>query len=869
MKKLFQSRVVLSALVVLFSTINFSTYAAVGVKQLDSMVFETWRTCESIKIADDASWNIAEYKNREDSTILVIKIDKINFRKEIKKGKKAQMFNNMESAIFFVKDTLFTVNGHDGTVKKIGTTKNASVNDKSPFFTYMNGKTLFINNIKTGSRDSIKNVKSSSFVNPELLAVTVCEEKNSTLLIVRLESKKGVDTTQIFKTDKFINEVSGNKNGDKLIFFACIDSLFKSPEVMMINLKERSANKINLNESLLPEGMQFNVKKGINFSQDESYLKFEIEPAKKPSDKSKEMVRKPLFEFELWRWNDTLIPLQQKKEPKAFAKSMKCAFYPQTGKFVQLATGKGVYLQLEDNSPYGIEFNERPYLYRSNWEDPTPRDIICTDIKTGERKTLLKEFKGSIAVSPRTPHLFVFEPENGKWSIIDTKSGTKTPISDLIDYSLQDEDFDRPQPADSYGQAGISRDNQYFLVNDKYDVWALPTSGIGEPICITNGYGRKHNIRFRILKIESDNDQNKNRGVNLKETIFLESRNLNNMYSGYYKAVPGKDPVKLIEDACKFSFCKKLGKDNYIVTRESFDEAPDFWLFNKDFQPLRRLTDLNEQICGYSIGKSKVITWNDGSEKEQKGILYTPADYDPSKKYPVIVYFYETMTENTYLFYPPQPTESTINPILFVSRGYVVFMPDIHYEIGWPGKSCVNTVVDGTEYLVKEGIADPDRIGVQGHSWGGYQVAFLITQTDIFKCACSEAAVANMTSAYTGIRYGSGSPRMFMYECSQSRIGGNLWEKQENYIMNSPAFFLNRVTTPLLSRHCDADEAVPYSQGLELFLGLRRLGKEVWMFNYKGVGHNIKPWEVKKDWTKKMDEYFDYYLMDKDKPSWM
>ncbi|HRT33715.1 MAG TPA: prolyl oligopeptidase family serine peptidase [Bacteroidales bacterium] len=869
MKKLFQNSVKVSILIVLFSTLNIPTYAAIGDKQLDSTVFETWRTCESIKIADDASWSIAEYKNKEDSSILVIKIDKINFRKEIKKGKNPQMFNNMESAVFFVKDTLFTINGHEGTIQKIGITKSASVNDKSPFFTYKRGKTLFISNVKNGSTDSIKNVGTSIFINPETLTATVNEGKSNIILIIRLGNKKGIDTTQIYKTDKFITDVSSNKNGDKLIFFTCIDSLLKSPEVTMIKIKERSANKINLNESLLPEGMQFNIKKGIVFSQDDSYLKFEIEPVKANHDKSNEKVSKPPFDLELWRWNDTLIPLQQKRGPKAFEKSMKCAFYPETNKFVQLSTGKGVYLQIDDNSPYGIEFNERPYLYRSNWEDPTPRDIICIDVKTGERKILLKEFKGSIAVSPRTPHLFIFEPENGEWSIIDTKSGAKTLISDLIDYPLQDEEFDRPQPAGSYGQAGVSRDNQYFLVYDKYDVWALPTSGIGEPLCITNGYGRKHNIRFRILKIESDSDQNKNRGVNLKETIFLESLNLNNMYSGYYKVAPGKDPVKLIEDACKFSFYKKLGKDNYIFKKESFDEAPDFWLSSKDFQPVRRLTDLNEQICGYFIGKSKVITWSDGSGKEQKGVLYTPADYDSSKQYPVIVYFYETMTENTFLFYHPLPTESTINPILFVSRGYVVFMPDIHYEIGWPGKSCVNTVVSGTEYLIKEGIADPERIGVQGHSWGGYQVAFLITQSDIFKCACSEAAVTNMTSAYTGIRYGSGSPRMFMYECSQSRIGGNLWEKQNNYILNSPTFFLNRVTTPLLSRHCDADEAVPYSQGLELFLGLRRLGKEVWMFNYEGVGHNIKPWEVKKDWTKRMDEYFDYYLMDKEKPSWM
>ena len=170
---------------------------------------------------------------------------------------------------------------------------------------------------------------------------------------------------------------------------------------------------------------------------------------------------------------------------------------------------------------------------------------------------------------------------------------------------------------------------------------------------------------------------------------------------------------------------------------------------------------------------------------------------------------------------------------------------------------------------IERGIADPEKIGLQGHSWGGYQVAFLITRTDIFTCACAETAVANMTSAYTGLRAGAGKPRMFMYESTQSRIGGNLWERHENYIQNSPIFFLDRVTTPLLSRHSDGDEAVPYSQGLELFLGLKRLGKEVWMFNYKGDGHNIKKREIALDWTKRMDQYFDYYLLGAPRPDWM
>ncbi|MGE4413916.1 MAG: alpha/beta hydrolase family protein, partial [Bacteroidales bacterium] len=171
--------------------------------------------------------------------------------------------------------------------------------------------------------------------------------------------------------------------------------------------------------------------------------------------------------------------------------------------------------------------------------------------------------------------------------------------------------------------------------------------------------------------------------------------------------------------------------------------------------------------------------------------------------------------------------------------------------------------------LIDKKIADPAKIGIQGHSWGGYQVAYVITQTNMFKCACTETAVANMTSAYSGLRAGPGKTRMFMYESTQSRIGGSLWEKKDNYIENSPVFYLDKVTTPLLSRHSDGDEAVPFTQGLELFLGLKRLGKPVWMFNYKGDGHNIKKREIAEDWTRRMDQFFDYYLLDKEKPNWM
>ncbi len=861
------AKILLSAVILIQSTfINNSNLHAQG-RQLDSTVFDTWKTCESLTISDDASWSISKYKNKKDGTILVVKIDRLRLKKEIKGGKDVEMFDGQKSAIFFVKDSLYCVNGINGKIDTLGKTKSAVVDKKSPFITYMRGDTLYLKNTTDGRIDSVQHTRTRVFATPELLVAVTGQNGTTTITGLNLKGKNGVERVSLYSGDLYIDGVSCDKSGKRLIFYSGKDSLFSNPQISALDIKTKSLTNFNIERSLLPQDRRFNIKKGVEFSADGSYLKFEIELITDSLAKPKEKKAKPAFEYELWRWNDTLIPLKQKKGPTMFAKSLKCVYYPQTGKFIQLSKGKGVYLQIEDDSPYGFEFDETPYRMTSDWEDPAPRDILCTDVKTGERKTLLRKFKGNFTVSPRTPHIFIFDSDAAAWFIIDIKSGERVCISDLLPYPVINEEFDQPQPAGSYGQGGLTNDNQYFIVYDKYDVWALPTSGIGEPIAITNGYGRKNNIRFKVLKLEDKGD--KKIGVNLKEDILLESTNLGNMHSGFYKVSVGKNPIKLLEDACKFSFSKKLGKSNYVIKRERFEEAPDFWLTDKNFRLLMRLTDLNEQTKYFAIGTSEVITWKDSSGVEQRGVLYTPEGYDSTKTYPVIVYFYETMTQDAFKFYVPEPTESTINPAMFVSRGYVVFMPDIHYEIGWPGKSCVNAVVSGTEYIINKGIADPERIGVQGHSWGGYQVAYLITQSDIFKCACSEAAVTNMTSAYTGIRSAAGTPRMFMYECTQSRIGGSLWEKQENYIKNSATFYLDQVTTPLLSRHCDADEAVPYSQGIELFLGLRRLGKQVWMFNYKGVGHNIRPWEVKKDWSRRMDEYFDYYLMDKPKPSWM
>ena len=271
----------------------------------------------------------------------------------------------------------------------------------------------------------------------------------------------------------------------------------------------------------------------------------------------------------------------------------------------------------------------------------------------------------------------------------------------------------------------------------------------------------------------------------------------------------------------------------------------------------------------YFWGNVELVNWTSLDNIPLQGLLYKPEGFDPKKKYPMIVYFYEKESDNLHGYTHPTPLRSTINRSTYVSDGYLVFVPDIVYKVGFPGESAMNCIMPGVTQLISKGFVDEKNIGIQGHSWGGYQTAYMVTRTDLFKAGEAGAIVANMISAYGGIRWESGLSRMFQYEHSQSRIGGSLWEKPMHYIENSPIFFADKIKTPLLLLHNDADGAVPWYQGIEMYMALRRLNKPVWMLNYNGEPH----WPVKRenrmDFQIRMKQFFDYYLKGAPMPPWM
>jgi dipeptidyl aminopeptidase/acylaminoacyl peptidase len=281
------------------------------------------------------------------------------------------------------------------------------------------------------------------------------------------------------------------------------------------------------------------------------------------------------------------------------------------------------------------------------------------------------------------------------------------------------------------------------------------------------------------------------------------------------------------------------------------------------------LSDANPQQKDYNWGTIELVNWTSLDGKELTGMLAKPENFDPNKKYPMIVNFYERSSNDLHNHRSPSYGRSTINYSFYASRGYLIFNPDVEYRIGYPGESAYNCVIPGINMLIEKGFVDKNNIGVQGHSWGGYQIAYLVTKTDIFKAAEAGAPVPNMISAYGGIRWWTGLSRQFQYEHTQSRIGGTPWDYPLRYIENSPIFNIDKINTPLLIMHNDADGHVPWYQGIELFTSLRRLGKPSWFLNYNGEPHWPLKFQNRRDFNIRLAQFFDYYLKGAEKPMWM
>lgn len=573
--------------------------------------------------------------------------------------------------------------------------------------------------------------------------------------------------------------------------------------------------------------------------------------------------------LDVWHGKDPLIQPNQRQRWEEEKKRLYRALYhrprgggPAGGRVVPLADREVRTVAAVDNPRGALATADVPYLRQRTWEGFS-FDLYWISLVDGARQRIAEHLSGNPSLSPggryvvyyRTPH----------WYLWDSADGSTRNLTAALGVPFANEDHDYPQSAPGYAVADWLEDDSAVLIEDKYDVWRLPT-GHGDPQRITGGSGRREHIIFRVVDLEPDRDF-----VRADETLLLTGYHDRLKHRGFFAATPtGRDVRPLLVPGAETlsAVVKAKHRDRILFTRERYDMFPDLWIAGRDFDAPQRLSDANPEIADFAWGHAEKVQWRDLDGRLLDGVLIKPGGYEPGKRYPVLVYFYRFFSQRLYRFNDLAVNHRPSFPV-YASHGYAIFLPDIRFEVGRPGLSATKALVPGVQKLIEMGIADPDAIGLHGHSWSGYQTAFVITQTRIFKAAVAGAPVSNMTSAYGGIRWGSGLARQFQYEQSQSRIGASLWQARDRYIDNSPLFFADRIQTPLLIMFGDQDDAVPWYQGIELYLALRRLDKEVVFLQYRGEPHHLKKYPNKLDYAIKMKSFFDHYLKGAPAPAWL
>ncbi|NNE70336.1 MAG: S9 family peptidase [Rhodothermales bacterium] len=633
------------------------------------------------------------------------------------------------------------------------------------------------------------------------------------------------------------------------------------------------AGRVNMGGATgVPMGWAVSEHGSLRFSDSGNRLYFGTAPAPQPEVEDTRPDDEKVA-VDIWSWTDKeLMTVQLVNRQRDLERSHLAVLHLDSGLVVQLGDESIDDVDYVDHGDAPVVFgdDEMAYMPESSWDTPRARDVYAIDVETGTRTLVGERIRAGYTASPDGTHIAWWDGEELVWKIGSWSSNPASTIVASISppdgIRFENELHDSPAIPGSNGSIGWTDDGLWFLFYDRYDIWAAQPRG--RTWNVTGGAGREAGVRYRYVRLDRDADT-----VDLSQPMLLSTFNGADKSAGFASAtIAGRQATitPLLTADKRFSTpIKAANSDEMLLTRQSYRESPDLWVTDSDLGNWNRLSNANPQQSEYLWGTAGLVNWTSTDGEELSGILYRPEGFDHTQKYPMMVYFYERATDGLHSYHAPAPGRSVINRTFYTSRGYLVFVPDIPYKVGYPGESAMNAVMPGVTALVDQGFVDRDRIGVQGHSWGGYQIAYMVTRTNLFAAAEAGAPVSNMFSAYGGIRWQTGLSRAFQYERTQSRIGGTVWEKPLRYIENSPLFWLDKVETPLLIMHNDNDGHVPWYQGIELFIGLRRLGKASWLINYNGEPHWPLPYWKRVDWTTRMQQFFDHYLMDAPAPAWL
>jgi dipeptidyl aminopeptidase/acylaminoacyl peptidase len=568
----------------------------------------------------------------------------------------------------------------------------------------------------------------------------------------------------------------------------------------------------------------------------------------------------------LWHWKDARLQSQQEvQENTDRSFSYLAAYRVQPQKFIRLADDEVRNVTVAAKQRHAVGFDDREYELMGNLDGRRFRDVYAVDVETGERRLAIKRARWYNGTSPDGEQVLFYD--EGHFHVHSLKTGQTRNITKTVPTSFVNVEADVNVVNPPTQSHGWTKDSRSVLLSDLWDIWQVPVDG-GPAINLT-GNGRKDQIRYQ-QRFALEPPEQRDEGIDLSVPQYFRAYGEWTKKSGIARIDPGKPGAQMVmwDDASYGRLAKARNADVYLYTRETATDPGDFYVVEGKVDTGQRITDQRPQVAQFAWTPGvQLVNYTCEKGDKLQAALFLPANYEKGKAYPTMVNFYERMSQTANTF--QNPTSNGFNRSVYTSNGYAVLIPDIVYKVNDPGMSAVWCMVPAVKAAIATGIVDPKKIGITGHSWGGYQTSFLITQTDIFAAAVAGAPLTNMVSMYSLIYKNSGGGNMAIFESSQGRFKGGYWDHWDAYYRNSPVFFAKNVKTPLMILHNDRDGAVDFTQGVEYFSTLRRLGKPVIMLEYVGENHGLARRPNQRDYTVRMKEFFDHYLKGAPAPEWM
>jgi dipeptidyl aminopeptidase/acylaminoacyl peptidase len=611
-----------------------------------------------------------------------------------------------------------------------------------------------------------------------------------------------------------------------------------------------------------PEGMVLSELATITWSDDGTRVFGGVKQQQEKVDEADD--GEETTNVEVWHWADERLQSQQKVQAEADRRATyAAAIHLQDGRLVRLEDDALPRTEVTSDARWAIGQRDEEYRFLFD-EAGSLRDLVRVDVATGARTTLAERVRFPLGLSPDGSRHAWFK--DGRLMVQEIATGNARDVSALTPASFLNAEADRPGEKGSYGLAGWSKDGRSILANARFDIWQLPVNGQGQAVDLTHGVGERDGIRFRIVTLDEEAEDE---GIDTSQPILLSAFGERTKKSGYWIVEPGREPRPLIwQDRAIGGIRKAADADRVVFTAQTFEEFPNWWATTMRFENPVRVTDANPQQAEFAWGRRILVDYTDQRGNELQATLTLPAGYQEGRRYPMLVYFYERLSQNHHSFsmpvYDDRPHFSA-----YASDGYLVLMPDIVYDDGKPGSSALDDVTSAARKVIELGYADPQRIGLQGHSWGGYESSFIVTQTDMFAAVVTGAPLTNLESMHNILYKSSGITNAGLIQWGQGRMGTVPWRDPEGYASQSPVRFVDNITTPFLIMHGTADGAVDWNQGLEFYIAARRAGKQVILLSYPDEPHHLRMRANQIDFQRRMKEFFDHHLKSEPAPRWM